>query len=301
MLSRGHGGWPFAICETGQQREFRYEAALQLQAQLKNVLSFPPRMKTSKSHPSFTGSLTSVDLQNHVLVSYFWMRIGSGILGVTLPFVLWIGGRISGICRQDSISAYFWATTADGTFLRTWFVGALFAVSVILGFYRGFSKVEDILLDAAAVLGVGVTLFPMPWPPDHLPWCKSVLADLSTHPGITFFGGRVPLHDVCAVSFFICTAFICWFCADDTLTLIKQPWLRSLYKRIYRFIAIAMPGSAIVALWISWIKTFGVVAFGVYWLVKGIELRMSAADDLAVRGKLRLVEGQIQHVAGEGS
>jgi hypothetical protein len=83
---------------------------------------------------------------------------------------LLIGELVFGICAQGSISAYYHAVGPSLSawyvaILRTWFVGTLFSVSIILGLYRGYSRTEDRLLDVAAILGVGIAVFPMSWPP----------------------------------------------------------------------------------------------------------------------------------------
>jgi len=237
-----------------------------------------------KSTRSFSGSLSPDDLQRQILRSYFIMRVGIAAIGLGFPFLLLVGGLAMHIPAQGSISAYYHATNAAGHSMRDWFVGILFAASISLGLYRGFSRAEDLLLDAAAILGVGVAVFPMPW-----------LSD----PGVEIFG--LPLHYICAVSFFVSIGFVCWFCADDTLSLIKDPARQTMLKATYRTIAIVMPGSMLAA-WglntilrtgeaIFWVETAGILAFGVYWMLKGFELRETAADEKAALGMLRQNEG----------
>jgi len=60
-----------------------------------------------------------------------------------------------------------------------------------------------------------------------------------TYQGVTVFG--LSLHFICAVAFFICIAFVCWFCADDTVSLEPNRNRREKLKRLYRSIRVAMP------------------------------------------------------------
>lgn len=249
---------------------------------------------------SFSGSLENNDLQTHILRSYLIMRAGIAVIGISLPFVLLFGGMAADICAQNSMSAYYHAAGTYGGSMRNWFVGPLFAISISLGLYRGYSRVEDYLLDAAAVLGVGIAVFPMDWDPAKLSGCGvpgSVL-----HVGVKVFG--FPLHAVCAISFFLCIALVCWFCADDTLHLEPSETRRQALKVMYRGIAIVMPASMFVAWWLNtglrtnkavfWAEATGVCAFGAYWLLKGLELNRTAADQKAATGRLRLRSGKVE-------
>ncbi len=253
--------------------------------------------------PSPSGSLSSGDLQKRIVESYFMLRVGIGVIGVAFPLILLFGGLLIHICPQDSMSAYYHAMNPHGAAMRNWFVGLLFMVSISLGLYRGFSVFEDLLLDVAAIFGIGIAIFPMPWDPAKAK-CgagNSVLA-----PGITF--GWLSLHGLCAFVFFISIAFVCWFCADDTLSLIRDRARRNRLKITYRAIAILMPVSMASA-WILlntvlrttwavfWVEALGIFAFGAYWLVKSIELSDTAADKKAVKGQLRQHNGQVEEVA----
>lgn len=262
-------------------------------------------MAMSNKH-SFSGSLSNDELRTHIVRSYFVMRLGTAIVGAILPFVLLIGGLVIGICAQGSISAYYHAVGTSLTawyvgLLRTWFVGTLFSVSIILGLYRGYSRTEDRLLDVAAILGVGVAIFPMSWPPKGI---TCGFAGSAPYSGLTIAG--IEFHVICAVGFFICIALVCWFCADDTLPLVKSPQRRTFLKIAYRVVALAMPISMLVAASLNlflgtnravfWVEAAGIEAFAVYWFMKGIELNATAADDKAAQGRLQLVQGAIEEV-----
>ena len=255
---------------------------------------------------SFSGSLGSNDLQKSILQSYFIMRVGIAIIGIALPFVLLFGGLAADICWQNSMSAYYNAVGTFGGSMRNWFVGPLFAISISLGLYRGYSHVEDYLLDAAAVLGVGIAVFPMDWDPATLSGCG--VAGSALHVGAKIFG--FPLHAVCAISFFLCIALVCWFCADDTLHLEPNETRRRTLKVMYRAIAIVMPASMFLAWGLNsyWhtnkgifsSEAAGVCSFGVYWMLKGFELKHTEADQKAAAGRLRLRSGKVEETGGPG-
>lgn len=232
---------------------------------------------------SFSGSLASEDLQQHVLWTYFVMRVGIAVIGIALPLIVLIGGLIEGIPPQPHVSDYYYAVGPGGASMRDWFVGLLFAISIVLGLYRGFSLTEDLLLNAAALLGIGIVIVPL-------------------HSGVTLFG--LPVHIIFAVSFFLCIALITWFCADDTLSLVESPRRRRMLRITYKVLAILMP-AAMFAAWgvntllgtstaVFWVEATGVFAFGAYWIAKGIELNGTAADLRAASGMLRLNQGEVE-------
>jgi len=234
---------------------------------------------------SASGFLSGADLQKHIVRSYFMMRVGLGVIGIGFPFLLLLGGLAIGIAAQGSISAYYFATSPDGASMRNWFVGLLFMVAISLGLYQGFSIGEDILLDAAAVFGVGIAIFPTPWP--------------GTQTAMLF---GIPVHILCAVTFFLCIAFVCWFYADDTLSLIHNAARRKGLKIVYRTISMLMPASMIVA-WVVgkgygvfWAEAAGIFSFGAYWLVKSYELRTTEADKRAIAGRLEQNYGQVEEI-----
>src|SRR3982751_140307 len=87
-------------------------------------------------------------LQKHMLGSYAYLRWGLVLIAVLLPPILYLGGKeLAVVCLQNSMSAYYHATTT-GYAMRDWFVGSLFAVGAMLIVYKGYTKPEDWLLNA---------------------------------------------------------------------------------------------------------------------------------------------------------
>jgi hypothetical protein len=221
-------------------------------------------------------------LEEHVLATYFTLRVGIAVIAIAFPLLLWLGGRFYvGLPLQDSMSAYYHAAV-DGRSMRNWFVGILFAVGVFLYLYKGFSNKENYALNVAGVMAIGVAVFPMEWA------CGEACS-------------RYSVHGVCAVLFFVSIAFVSVRCAADTLSLIQDEHLRTVFRRAYKTLAGLMLASPAIALVLNFIllqhraavfyvEAFGILAFAAYWLTKSRELALSQAEKKALRGELRSLE-----------
>jgi undecaprenyl pyrophosphate phosphatase UppP len=83
-----------------------------------------------------------------------------GLIGLSLPFVLVIGGFILGNRIENSISAYYY------TGMRSIFIGSLFMMGIIMWAYQGYPDKNQKITDdraghLAAAFAIGVALFPM--------------------------------------------------------------------------------------------------------------------------------------------
>lgn len=226
------------------------------------------------------------DLSNSIAVTYKWLRLGVGLIAFAFPLILWGGGYLCAhLTLQGSMSAYYHAGDAlhpgQGV-MRNEFVGILFAIGAILFLFQGMSRLEDLVLNLAGALALGVALFPMTWPEGSVPQNKF------------FF-----LHGACAIAFFICIGIICIFCASDTLNLIQDQAKRSRYRRsyfIFGVLMVALPLSAaclkFFAPWrdwtIFWVEVAGIYVFSAYWLLKSYEISQTDLDRRAALGKLRI-------------
>ena len=167
--------------------------------------------------------------------------------------------------------------------MRVWFVGILFAIGVFLFLYKGFTNRENIALNFAGIFALGVAIFPMNHP---------LNADVTSSSS-----GSFSLHGFCAVSLFLCIAFVSVFCARATLKETRlDPSLRASYRRKYYILAVLMIVSPVIALALAllfrqfhkytfYIETAGVWAFAAFWLTKSRELSRSGAEKEAVEGK----------------
>lgn len=222
--------------------------------------------------------LKSDPLEKHIFGTYFTLRIGIAVIAILFPFILWIGGKLYlGLPLQDSMSAYYHANIGHQS-MRDWFVGVLFAVGASLYLYKGYNGAENIGLNVAGVLAVGIAIFPMEW--DCGAGCR-----------------KFSLHGFCAVSFFLCIACVCIRCASDTLRSIKDEGRKRRFERAYKIIAavmIASPGIAFVLTALLqqfrsltfFVEVVGIFAFATYWLTKTFELSITETERLALQEKL---------------
>ena len=221
------------------------------------------------------------DLSDQMAKTYRALRLGLAVLAFTLPLLLPIGGYLkAGAGLAGSLSAYYHAGGegfGQGV-MRNEFVGVLFAVSVLLFAYQGYSKLEDYALNLAGVLAVGVALFP---------------TALDKESG----GGLFSLHGTFAVLFFFCIGYVCIWRAGDTLPLIADEALRNRYRRTYKILGWAM-GLLPLAAWaftslsplrtsaIYFIELAGIYVFAAYWVVKSREASKTRVDEKATRGEI---------------
>jgi hypothetical protein len=83
------------------------------------------------------------------------MRRLIGILGISLPFIVIIGGLTQGeSALQGSISGYYY------TNMRDLFVGILSGVALFLLSYRGYEQIDDIVANMSGIFALGIILFP---------------------------------------------------------------------------------------------------------------------------------------------
>ena len=223
------------------------------------------------------------ELQNHMMGTYFGLRVGLAVIGIALPLVvLFTGGILHHVWFESSISQYY-HTPPGLSFLTTrdFFVGGLFAAGACLYLYKGFSTKENVALNLAGVFALFVALLPPAAP----------LADrtlVST------------LHGTTAVLFFLCIAYVSIFRAHDTIHLLS-PAKQRRYARMYLLAGLAMIASPLAAVALSfalertsrfrtltfWAEAFGVWAFAAYWMIKTGEMKETKAEKRALDAELK--------------
>jgi hypothetical protein len=93
--------------------------------------------------------------ERSLIVSYLAMRRLIGILGISLPFIVVLGGLTQGSASlQGSISGYYY------THMRDCYVGILSGVALFLISYDGYETIDDILGNMSGVCALGMVLFP---------------------------------------------------------------------------------------------------------------------------------------------
>jgi hypothetical protein len=224
--------------------------------------------------------MTAEDLRKNMLSTYFTLRTGIVVLAAALPvgllvYSLWYHHGLD----EDSMSAFYGAY--DGA-MRNWFVGILWAVGAFLILYKGFSSAENWLLNLAGGFAILTAITPC------YCWGDAV--------------GKSKLHTIFAVLFFLCMACVCWFCAEDTITLLPKESQQDRFRRTYRTIALFLllsPLGAAAAAYLArvpdgrifFIEWFGVWVFAAYWLAKSAEFHITSAEKLALQGHVKNVRG----------
>jgi hypothetical protein len=97
----------------------------------------------------------STNRERTLIISYLAMRRLIGILGISLPFVVVIGGFTQGDpALQWSISGYYYSN------MRDLYVGILSGVALFLISYRGHEPIDDFVATMSGVFALGVIAFP---------------------------------------------------------------------------------------------------------------------------------------------
>ena len=201
---------------------------------------------------------------NRLVVSYLMLRKAIGCLGMMLPFVLAIGGKlIFGTGLQETVSDYYYTGMGDV------FVGTLFAMGVFLFSYKGYGKKDNLAGNIAAVCVIGTALFP------------TTPVDPTT---VTAVVGKA--HVAFATLYFATLAYFSLFLftkSDPTQPATRRKLQRNQVYRvcgyliIWALIAIALLGflpDNLTAAFadlnpIFWLESVAVISFGVSWFVKG--------------------------------
>jgi hypothetical protein len=222
------------------------------------------------------------ELQENILRTYFTLRVGIVGLSVSLPLILYVGGSwwggVPGLA--NSISAYYGEHNGA---MRDWFVGILWTVGWFLYMYKGFSALENVLLNLAGGFAVGIAMIPCNCWDHHL-------------------GHANPWHAVIAVSFFVAMGLVCLVCAGDTIKLLPDKQTQRAFTRRYHGIGIILVASPLAGVIVSYalhehnqvrffVEAFGVWTFGYYWWTKSREFRITSAEQLAAQGKVENRKG----------
>jgi len=230
------------------------------------------------------------DFDADVRATYLALRRSIGSIGLSLPLVLVGWGLTHGIQCGDmtALSAFYWLPPPPppipDAILRDWFVGSLVAVGMCLIIYRGYSNLENWLLNVAGTALIVVALNPMSWPSRH--------------------EDSWNVHAISSITFFLMIALTIWFCADDTLDGLPKD-RRARWRAIYRGFSVAMFVLPLAAFVLArrnqrtiWVEVLAVCVFSIYWLVKTSELsRVSKIEPAGEPApKLRRVEGILRIV-----
>ncbi|MBL8324210.1 MAG: hypothetical protein JNJ89_04550 [Rubrivivax sp.] len=248
--------------------------------------------------PSNTVSVSDPqELVRHFSSTYFGLRIGLAILAFAFPFILFAYGKLRhGLDLQPSMSSYFWAAAGEvqcATFpMRTLFVGFLCAIAVGLHAYKGFTPLENTLLNAAALCAAAVAIFPESIDPREAKTDPHIATLFQTCRAVHTWAEQdgTQVHLVAAVALFVLLAIVSWSCAEKTLEFAPPTVDVESFRRTYKGLALAMllfplPGLAaawLFGLWdthkVFFIEAAGILIFGAYWALKSREMWLSQPE-----------------------
>ena len=211
----------------------------------------------------------SPNREKSLIISYLTMRRLIGILGISLPFIVILGGFAQGEPGlQGSISGYY------HTNMRDLFVGILSAVALFLLSYRGYEQIDDIVANMSGIFAVGMILFP-----------TALYSGKVVRVGMFLIADNISeiIHLAFGAFFFIALSFNSLF-----LFTRRHPGVMGKEKKrrnmIYRSCGIVMllaivciiiytiflRGTFIAAINpVLILETVALLAFGISWLVKG--------------------------------
>jgi hypothetical protein len=186
------------------------------------------------------------------VLTYLGVRLAVGVVGATLPIVLFISHFfvVDG-SLPDSISAFYY------TPMRDYLVGSLCAQGVFLFCYR-YARRDNWLSTVAGVLVVVVALSP------------TAAAGAST----TLWNVA---HGVAAGGFYLILAYFSYFLFTRSDQPVEPGSAKALRNAIYRVCGVVVAVSMLVAFLLLrssvhllfWWETIATFAFSFAWLVKG--------------------------------
>lgn len=210
---------------------------------------------------------------SRLIISYLTLRKLIGLLGLTFPFILVLGGFLADVNIQSSVSYYY------HTAMHDIFVAVLCIVATFLFAYKGYEEKDEIAGKITSVCAVGVALIPTT--------IKDNPTDQQAFLGI--------LHLVFAAGYFLMIAYFCLFLfsKSDQNTLTNNKIQRNLlYKTsayvillclavigVYSFLPESLTNAIDPLNPIFWLESLAIIAFGLSWLVKGEAL---LADETSI-------------------
>jgi hypothetical protein len=197
------------------------------------------------------------------------MRRLIGILGISLPFIVILGGFTQtdpGL--QGSISGYYY------TNMRDLFVGILSGVALFLLSYRGYEQIDDIVANMSGLFALGIILFP-----------TAMYSGRVVRVGMFLIADNISgtLHLAFSALFFLALSFnsLFLFTRRHPGVMGKEKKRRNLIYRscgivmILAIVCITMytiffRGTSVAAMNpVLILESLALFAFGISWLVKG--------------------------------
>ena len=185
------------------------------------------------------------------------LRSFIGWLAILLPWIVAILSLAFGYSFPESISATYYHAECIVPFMII-----LGSASILLLYYDGYDKTDDILNTIAGVLGLCVCLFPC--------FPDTSLATVGTFRLPVAVSGWI--HNVVAILFFAILSYISLFqFTKSSGEMTKQKKIRNIIYRvcgigmIASFLLLLIPGFAI-KIWLT--EAIALLFFGFSWLTK---------------------------------
>lgn len=200
-----------------------------------------------------------------LIISYLMLRKIVGILGISLPFVLFVGAAVFfNTGMQSSISSYY------HTCMHDVFVGTLCVIGFFLLSYRGYERIDNVAGNLACLFAVGVAFFP-------------TAPKIVTARSEEVIGA---VHLVFAALFFLTLIYFSLFLFTKTKPDVAPSRRKIQRNYIYRICGYTMSvcivlivihallsgdmkSSLEVYAPVFWLEGIAIIAFGISWLVKG--------------------------------
>src|SRR5882672_3483938 len=101
-------------------------------------------------------------MNNDAIISYRQLRQTIGVLGLTLPLLVYVTTVVVGSCGHvlDSISHYYY------TIGNVWFIGIFWGLGLVLLFYPSYKnepRRDSLLTSTSGICAICVSLFPTNW------------------------------------------------------------------------------------------------------------------------------------------
>jgi len=211
----------------------------------------------------------STNRERSLIISYLTMRRLIGILGLSLPFIVVLGGFTQaepGL--QGSISGYYY------TNMRDLFVGILSGVALFLISYRGYEKIDAIVANLSGIFALGMIFFP-----------TAMYSDKAVRVGMFFIADNISetIHLTFGALFFLALSFnsLFLFTRRHPGVMGKEKQRRNTIYRscgtvmILSIVCITMytlflRRTSVAAIYpVLILESVALLAFGISWLVKG--------------------------------
>lgn len=211
----------------------------------------------------------STNRERSLIISYLAMRRLIGILGISLPFLVVVGGFAQGETGvQASISGYYY------THMRDLYVGILSVVALFLISYKGYDAIDDTVANLSGIFALGLICFP-----------TAVFSGQAVRVGLFLINDILSekIHLAFGALFFLALSFNSMF-----LFTRRQPGAMGKEKKrrnlVYRLCGIVMLLTTVCITAytvflrdtsvtannpVLTLETVALLAFGVSWLVKG--------------------------------